>query len=196
MDFDPFKKKIKELNNLPASEGNILVAEPFMQDDYFKRAVVYLCENNKEGTVGFILNERLNLNLKDVCDESLAFDAPLFMGGPVEAQSLFFIHTCAELAEAIPIEEGVYWSGDFEQLKEFMLLGKVKENEVRFFLGYSGWDKQQLLSELKQENWLIGKLNQKTLFDLSTADLWKYALKNMGKEQALMANFPDNPSLN
>ena len=142
MDFDPFKKKIKELNVLTASQGNILVAEPFMQDDYFKRAVVLLAEKNEEGTVGFILNEQLNLQLKDVIDEHLAFDAPLFMGGPVEAQSLFYIHQCSELNEALEIGDSLYWSGDFEQLKEFMLLGKINQDEIKFFLGYSGWDKQ------------------------------------------------------
>ena len=196
MDFDPFKKKIKDLNVLSATEGNVLVAEPFMQDDYFKRSVVFICENNEEGTVGFILNEKLNINLKDVLEQLTAFDAPLYMGGPVEAQSLFFIHKCAELDDALPVSEGIYWSGDFEQLREFMLLGKVKENEIKFFLGYSGWDKQQLKDELENENWLIGKLESSIVFEHNAESLWRDSLKNMGKEQAIMANFPDNPSLN
>ncbi len=196
MDADPFKKKIKDLNVLSASEGNILVAEPFMQDDYFKRAVVLICDNNEQGTVGFILNEQLNLNLSDVLDETLAFNAPLHMGGPVETQSLFFVHQCAELPEALPVKKGIYWGGDFEQLKEFMLLGKIKVNEIKFFLGYSGWDEQQLKNELECDNWLIGSMDNSVVFSDNSENLWKDSLKNMGREQAIMANFPDNPSLN
>jgi len=196
MDFDPFKKKIKDLNVLSASEGNILVAEPFMQDDYFKRSVVLICENNEQGMVGFILNEQLNLNLSDVLDETLAFNAPLHMGGPVETQNLFFVHQCAELPEAVPVKNGIYWGGDFEQLKEFILLGKIKVNEIKFFLGYSGWDEQQLKNELESENWLIGSIDNSVVFSDNSENLWKDSLKNMGREQAIMANFPDNPSLN
>ena len=196
MDFDPFKKKIKELNVLSPSQGNILVAEPFMQDDYFKRAVVLIAENNDEGTVGFILNEQLNIKLQDVFDETFAYNPLLFMGGPVEAQSLFFIHNCSSLEDALPIGDGLFWNGDFEQLKELMLLGKIKEEEIRFFLGYSGWDKQQLKDELDSENWLIGSLSAVEFFNYNPDTLWQDALQKMGKEQALMSKFPDNPSLN
>ena len=196
MDFDPFKKKITELNKLPPAVGNILVAEPFMKDDYFKRAVIYICENNDNGTVGFILNAKLELNLTDVLDGEIAFDSPLYMGGPVEAQSLFFIHQCADLKGALLINNGIYWSGDFEQLKEFMLLGKIRSNEIRFFLGYSGWDKTQLKNELKSENWLIGGIEKINIFSRNNNNLWKNSLMGMGQQQALMANFPNNPSLN
>lgn len=196
MDYNPFEKSISDLNNLSANAGNILVAEPFMQDDYFKRSVVFLCENNEVGTVGFILNEKLNIQLNELFDQPLPFDAPLFMGGPVEAQNLFYIHTCKDLEDAVLIKEGVYWSGDFEQLKEFMLIGKIQPQEIRFFLGYSGWDKQQLKQELKAENWLIGTIQQEDLFDLETDEFWKTHLRKMGKEQAIMSTFPDNPSLN
>ena len=196
MDFDPFKKRISELNNLDPLPGNILVAEPFMQDDYFKRSVVYLCENNEIGTVGFILSEKLNLRLNDLFNEPLAFDADLYLGGPVEAQNLFYLHTCKDLDAAIEIKDGIYWSGDFEQLKEYMLIGKIQSHEIRFFLGYAGWDKQQLIDELTAENWLIGSIQPKELFDLDSEEIWKTQLTKMGKEQALMSKFPDDPSLN
>ena len=196
MDFNPFEKRISELNNLSPDPGNILVAEPFMQDDYFKRSVVFLCENNEAGTVGFILNEKLNIELNDLFNEPLPFNAQLFMGGPVEAQNLFFIHTCPDLEDAIEIKDGLYWSGDFEQLKEYMLIGKVQSHQIRFFLGYSGWDKQQFVDELTAENWLIGSIEQHELFDLESDEFWKSQMRKLGKEQALMANFPDDPSLN
>jgi putative transcriptional regulator len=196
MDFNPFKKRISELNKLDPLPGNVLVAEPFMQDDYFKRSVVFLCENNKDGTVGFILNEKLNIHLNDLFNEPLPFNAELYMGGPVEAQNLFFLHTCEDLQDAVEIARGIYWSGDFEQLKEYMLIGKIEPKNIRFFLGYSGWDQQQLIDELEAENWLIGSIEERELFDLESEDSWKVQLTKMGKQQALMATFPDNPNLN
>ena len=196
MDFDPFKKRITELNKLSPDPGNIMVAEPFMQDDYFKRSVVFLCENNEDGTVGFILNEKLNIQLNDLFNEPLPFNAQLFMGGPVEAQNLFYLHTCKDLVDAIEIKDGMYWSGDFEQLKEYMLIGKIQSHQIRFFLGYSGWNKQQLINELAAENWLIGSIECIEIFDLEHDEFWKSQMRKLGKEQALMSNFPDDPSLN
>lgn len=197
MDFDPFKKRISELNTLNPDKGNVLVAEPFMQDEYFKRSVVYICDNNSDGTVGFILNEPLDLRLSEVIREELSFDAQLYLGGPVEAESLFFIHQCADLKDSLEVSEGIFWSGDFEMLKELILLGKIAPHELRFFLGYSGWDKKQLKDELKNESWLIGKIQKETLFDTNdSSNLWKNILKQMGKEQALLSTFPDNPNLN
>ena len=135
MDFNPFKRKISELNSLKAEKGNVLIAEPFMKDDYFKRSVVLLCENNTDGAIGFILNQELELQLSDVLEENLGFDSPLFLGGPVEAQNLFYIHQCEELSESIKISEGLYWSGNFELLKIYLKADKIKSNEIRFFFG-------------------------------------------------------------
>ena len=61
MDFNPFKHKISELSSFSAGKGNLLIAEPFMQDPYFKRSVVLLCEHSNEGIVGFILNQSLGI---------------------------------------------------------------------------------------------------------------------------------------
>lgn len=196
MKFDPFKYSISELNRLEAKKGRLLVAEPFMKDDYFKRSVVLLCESNEDGSVGFILNQELDLELNQVIHEGLNFTAPLFLGGPVEPQNLFFIHTCEGLPESIFIEDNLYWGGDFELLKEYLNIGKISLTEVRFFLGYSGWDAEQLVNEIDNESWLIGEANSTFLFNTAPQDLWKQSLVRMGKSQALLSRFPEDPSLN
>lgn len=196
MEFKPFKKRFSELNSLKAEKGNILVSEPFMKDEYFKRSVVYLCESNAEGTVGFILNDPLGIHLKDVIKDDLNFNAPLYLGGPVQTENLFFIHRCPDLEDSLPISKDVFWSGDFERLKEKIKLGQVTESEVRFFLGYSGWDPEQLKSELTEQSWLIGQLDTPKIFSLNTENLWKKSLQQMGEIQAMLATFPNDPSLN
>ena len=81
-------------------------------------------------------------------------------------------------------------------LKEFILLGKVPVNQVRFFLGYSGWEPNQLNDEIEAESWLISSIEQKSIFDLNTDNLWKDTLANMGKEQAILSTFPLDPTMN
>lgn len=196
MDYNPLKYSINELSNLEANEGKILISEPFMEDKYFKRSVVLLCEKNDSGSVGFILNQPLNINLSEVFNEKLGFDSPLFLGGPVEAQSLFFIHTCKDLPDSVPVTTDIFWSGDFEVLKEYILIGKILLHEVKFFLGYSGWDVEQLTNEIKTESWLISKTDTAKILDKNTDSMWKDCLKEMGSKQAVLASFPEDPSLN
>ena len=196
MDFNPFKHRISELNSINAEKGTILISEPFMKDPYFKRSVVLLCERNEDGTVGFILNQPLNINLSDVISDDLGFNSPLFLGGPVEPQNLFFIHTCESLSGSISISDDLYWSGDFEMLKLFLSNGTLSIHEVKFFLGYSGWDADQLKGEIASESWLISKMRNKDILAENTETLWREALEKMGKEQALLATFPEDPSLN
>ena len=196
MDFNPFKKKISELNILPAIKGKVLISEPFMKDPYFKRSVVFLCEKNEDGSVGFILNQPLKINLSEVLNEELGFDCPLFLGGPVEAQNLFYIHNCSSLPEAIHVSEDIYWSGDFELLKQFIKSGTILLHEVKFFLGYSGWDSDQMKDELKSDSWLISEISIQKILDTTTKTLWNDSLKEMGKEQAMFSTFPEDPSLN
>ena len=196
MDFNPFKHKISELTTLEAQKGRVLIAEPFMQDPYFKRSVVLLTEHSKQGAVGFILNQPLGIQVQEVLPDFLECEAPVYLGGPVNPQNLFFIHNSSTLPGAIQISESLYWDGDFELLKNWLEVGKILPNEVRFFLGYSGWDYAQLNGELEKQSWLISQLDESTILDSNTDTLWKHSLQAMGKEQAILSSFPEDPSLN
>lgn len=196
MDFNPFKHKISELTTLVAQKGRVLIAEPFMLDPYFKRSVVLLTEHSKQGAVGFILNQPLGIQVQEVLPDFIACEAPVFLGGPVNPQNLFFIHNCSSLPGAIQITESLYWDGDFEILKSWLKAGKIIPNQVRFFLGYAGWDYAQLNEELEKQSWLISQLDEETTLDPNTDKLWKASLQAMGKEQAILSSFPEDPNLN
>lgn len=196
MDYNPFKRKMTDLSRLSAEKGNVLIAEPFMQDPYFKRSVVLLTEHNAEGTVGLILNSELDIKLNDIIPDFPEVDNKVFLGGPVQPQNLFFLHDQQHLPAAEEIADGIFWNGDFDLLKSWISRGKVNTNRIRFFLGYSGWEVKQLENEIKMQSWLISQLENDTILNNETDQLWKTTLQNMGKEQSVISNFPEDPTLN
>ena len=63
---NPLDYTISKLNKLTPKKGRLLIAEPFMDDPFFKRSVVLLTNYDKEGVLGFILNKQLDLKVNDV----------------------------------------------------------------------------------------------------------------------------------
>ncbi|HKL03226.1 MAG TPA: YqgE/AlgH family protein [Cryomorphaceae bacterium] len=188
---------IKPSNNLDPAKGRLLIAEPFMEDPYFKRSVVLMCEHNSDGTFGFILNRFVDMKLEDLLDGTPPFDSRVGIGGPVDASNLFYLHTLGdEIADSVKITEGLYMGGNFEQLKLMIMSGAIGAHEIRFFVGYSGWDKDQLISELIDEAWYITEINGLPLLDADADNLWSLALKSMGGPYANLVNFPVDPNLN
>ena len=185
------------MENLQPTKGTLLLAEPFMLDPNFKRSVVFICEKQRTGSVGFILNRPMPLNLSEAIEGVIDFDAPLYYGGPVQTDTLHFIHNIGERLEgSIEIIDGLYWGGDFETLKTMINAGEVKPENFRFFLGYSGWDLTQLDGEMEEKSWITHEANAGHVFALQPENLWKEVLKEMGGQYAMMINYPEDPTLN
>ena len=178
------------------ARGCLLIAEPFMKDEHFKRAVVLLAEHNEEGTVGFILNRPLDITLRDVMADTGNCLLPLFLGGPVQRDNLFFVHTLGHIIdESMPVSEGLWWGGNFETVKELAKRKELEEDQIRFFIGYSGWTNGQLEEEMKLNSWIVTKAIPRHI-TLPHDKLWGTILKSMGKKYAEIANYPEDPSLN
>jgi len=194
---NPLDYTIKSLNKLTPKKGRLLLAEPFMVDPYFKRSVVLLTEYNKNGSFGFILNKPLELTLNETIPDFPEFDAPVFLGGPVQPDSLFYIHTQGNFIEgSLEIGDGLYWSGNFNQLKQLIKDQQIFPHEIKFFIGYSGWDFDQLTEEIEDESWIISDLQSKKIKDLNDTDLWQDTLQKMSEKHAILSHFPEDPSLN
>ena len=184
------------INKTPAA-GSILLSEPFMPDEHFKRSVVFLCEHREDGSVGFILNKPLGIKLSDAVDDFPDFDAELYLGGPVQTDTLHYIHRLGPQIEgSIEIAEGLFWGGNFEVIKLMIENGEVQPSDFKFFLGYSGWGPQQLSQEMEEKSWIVAKGEIDEILSVDPNDMWKNVLKNLGGEFRIMANFPENPSLN
>jgi putative transcriptional regulator len=182
--------------DLTVSNGCLLLSEPLMTDPNFERSVVLICEHSDEtGSFGLVLNKPTELAMCDVTDLEYV-ENPLYLGGPVEQNVLHYVHTFADLDEAIPLRDGVFWGGNFEQLSEKGKLGQIDNTNCRFFMGYSGWRKDQLDEEIKENAWIISNVSLRLLFESQAENLWKDILNNMGGRYRIFANFPTDARLN
>lgn len=189
--MDLFKIK----NELKPQKGLSLISEPLSNDDYFGRSVILLTEHSDKGSVGFVLNKKTDYILSDLFEDFSA-ENMVFQGGPVEPNSLHYIHTLTQIRHKVEIKEGLFWGGDFEQIKEMLNLGLIKEDQIQFFLGYSGWSSMQLEEELEKHFWIISEIDEKEIFLSRSKDFWKEKIKHLGEAYKVWLNVPENPSLN
>jgi len=168
-----------------------------MGDPYFNRSVILLCDHNEEGSFGFILNKYVEMDLTDVMEDVPEISNRVSVGGPVENNHLYFLHTLGDLLPgSILIAKGLYVGGDFEILRNLLATRSIDENQIRFFVGYSGWGAGQLVEEMQTESWYVSAIDDLPVMDTSRDDLWSLAFKEMGGSFSVLANFPADPSLN
>lgn len=179
-------------------KGVLLLAEPnIIGDVAFSRSVVLLAEHSTEGSVGFIVNKPLQYTVNDlVPDVEASF--VVYNGGPVEQDNLYFIHTVPHLiSNSIIISDGVFWGGNFDEIKQLINDGVINKGDIRFFLGYSGWDANQLEEEINANSWIIQKNQyQERLLKIPSTNIWKEKIIELGGEYLIWSNAPENPILN
>ncbi len=186
-----------ETNHVAPRQGHVLIAEPFLAGTYFNRSIIILAACNENGAVGFILNKKVDYPVEDLFVDFPDFDSEIHIGGPVGTDSIYFIHTLGDtIPGSIHIKENLYWGGDFETLKMQIKLGMVTSKQVRFFLGYSGWDIGQLEEEINDNSWLVADISQNDLMSIDENMMWVESVRAMGGKYTMWENFPENPSLN
>lgn len=169
-----------------------------MADPNFKRTVVLLVQHNDEdGALGFVLTRTAPMTLEDVIEGFEGFVAPLYVGGPVQMDTLHYLHSLGdELPGSVEVAPGLYWGGDFDTLKELVGAGLVQPEQFKFFLGYSGWSPGQLAEEMEDNSWIVHPAKDRYIFKTTPDNLWKTVLQDKGGDYAMMVNFPENPILN
>jgi putative transcriptional regulator len=190
-----------EEKNQEIRKGQLLVSEPFLGDPNFERTVVLVCEHGDDGSFGFVLNKFTEVNLKDALEEindlNASEDIKLYIGGPVEQNTLHFIHRLGDHIEgSILIAEGVWWGGNYEQIKTMLELNAISSQDIRFFIGYSGWGAGQLDSEVTEKAWIVADTVAEFIFLTPPDKLWREVLKNMGGKYKEISNYPIDPRLN
>ena len=186
-------------NNLLPAQGSILISEPFLQDAYFQRSVVLLVEHNTQGSMGFVLNKKTDLIVNTFFPELEEYpEIPTYLGGPVSANRLFFIHSLGDLIvpDSVKIKDRLYFDGDFEALKRYMQNGHSIEGKVKFFLGYSGWTEGQLGNEINKNSWVVSHAAKENVLLADGESFWKNSLEQLGSNYEAWTKYPKDPYLN
>ncbi|WP_299130660.1 YqgE/AlgH family protein [uncultured Winogradskyella sp.] len=179
-------------------KGSLLIAEPSIIGDLsFNRAVILLADHNSLGSVGFILNKPLDYNLSDLVDGTES-KFKVYNGGPVEQDNLYFIHKSPELIpNSIEISNGIFWGGDFNVVLDLINTNKIFKDDIRFFLGYSGWAEEQLDSELESKAWLVSEnIYNNDIIGKCRPSFWREKMLELGGHYSIWSNAPENPSYN
>jgi putative transcriptional regulator len=182
---------------LKLQKGHLLIAEPsILNDSSFKRSIVLLTEHTIENSVGFILNRPLEYTINDLLPD-LNCNFPVYQGGPVEQDNLYFVHKIPHLLpNSIEVSNNIFWGGNFESLRDLLINDKISTEDIRFFLGYSGWGKHQLQEEMNQKSWFVTDNDFDNIFSIDEESLWKNKLIQKGGDYKLWANAPSDFNLN
>ena len=193
------KKLYIVMMNAKLSNGKLLVADPSIIGDFsFTRAVVLLAEHNDEGSVGFILNKPMTYDLRTFVPE-ISQPFSVFEGGPVDQDRLYYVHSRQDcIPNSKPISQELAWGGDFDVIMTMINSRELSSDDIKFFLGYSGWSCDQLKDEIKQKTWIVlDEGDKKANISISNdASFWKSKMIRLGGRYILWANSPSHPHLN
>lgn len=171
---------MSELMNLVPG---VLIAMPKLIDPNFRRTVVLVLQHDDEGTLGLVLN-RPTSHLCSTVAESLDIEWELgdtryiSVGGPVEPQSLWMVHSNGlQFNETIEIGARLAVSRSEQALRKICQTG---EDRIKMFVGYAGWGPGQLEQEIREGAWLTTELTERLVFDISEAEIWGFALQELG----------------
>ncbi len=191
MDFFKYR------NKLTPEKGRILVSEPYLPDPNFDRTIILLCEHSEEGSLGFVLNKPSEASVDDMLHDMKGYPGKMFVGGPVQQDSLHFIHRYPALEDSVEIAEGIFWGGHFERLIFLLQTKQIAPEDVKFFIGYSGWSEGQLEEEMESNSWIVSdQATEELIFETSPKVMWQKVLKNMGGRFSVYSNYPEDPRLN
>ena len=182
--------------NVKINAGKLLISEPMLQDKSFQKSVIYMCHHDAKESVGYVLNQKAELDLSQYITELNGIYFPLHVGGPVGLDSLHIIHTASDIIGGDAIADNIYWGGDLESAIENIKLGKITPQNCKFFIGYSGWSEGQLDAELDMNSWLVSDATNALVFETNEALLWKESIAALGNKFNPLLYVPLSPELN
>ena len=180
------------------NKGKLIVSTPSILGDFnFRRSVILLASHKTSGSIGFILNKKLNYKLNDIV-EDINIKFPLFYGGPVEQDNLFYLHRLGNvIPDSIEINSSLSWNGDFKFVTKLINENKIKLNDIRFFLGCSSWSNGQLEKELDEKSWEPFEIvSTEKVLKMKIQNMWKKCMISLGGKYRLWSNAPENPNFN
>ncbi len=178
-------------------KGQLLLDSGQLQGSFFQHSVVLICQHDAEGAFGLVLNRATGSNVGEMIVADLPEKlkhCPLYLGGPVQPSALSFLHTDAFVPEA-NVLPNLSLGHSLDSLIE---IGESfsPTRKIRLFAGYAGWSPGQLEDEMKRKAWLTHPASLDLVFETRPEHLWQQILRQKGWQYRLLAQMPEDPSLN
>ncbi len=175
--------------------GQVLLAHPLLEDQNFNQSVILLADHDAQGTVGFVLNDPAEYLLPEALKGTWP-PFPLHVGGPVDRDTLFYVHCRPDLIPGSHSIDGfLHWGGEYGVMRAMLHSGLLHMGHIRFFAGYSGWSPQQLEQEVDEGSWAVIPGN--TVNCLSYRfDLYEMLKGHLPPDFQMWSNAPKEPHLN
>ena len=190
----------EDFKNKNYKKGSLLIANPVLPDPNFSRTVILLCDHDEQGSFGLVINRSTQLKAPDLflnINILKSYNEKIYLGGPVSQSMVFFL--CRSPSAAGKLDEicsGVYLGSNLETLESLYSSLENPEQDIRFYLGYSGWSGGQLAEEMEQNSWLVQKANEQFIFLDSESLIWPQAVNSLGEKYQYLTKAPVNPQWN
>ena len=190
----------EDFKNKNYEKGSLLIANPVLPDPNFSRTVILLCNHDEQGSFGLVINRSTQLKAPDLflnINILKSYNEKIYLGGPVSQSMVFFL--CRSPSAAGKLDEvcsGVYLGSNLEILESLYSSLENPEQDIRFYLGYSGWSGGQLAQEMEQNSWLVQKANEQFIFLDSESLIWPQAVNSLGEKYQYLTKAPVNPQWN
>lgn len=177
---------------------HFLIAMPSTLDPIFGGSVVYLCEHNREGALGIIINkstdlamdvlmERLDLKSAVLGQAASAPAKPVMLGGPVQIERGFVLHAPSEqFSSMLKVSDDVALTTSRDIL-ELVAAGRGPQR-LLVSLGCSGWSAGQLEEEIARNGWLTVRADPAVIFDVPVEERFAAAIKLLGIDPMMLAS--------
>jgi putative transcriptional regulator len=178
---------------VPLETGALLLAEPFADEKAFKRSAIVIADHSEtDGTVGFIINKPIRMPVSAVVKGLSDFKGDIYFGGPVQTDTLHYIYRKGDLVKgSIHIKNGLFWGGDFDEIRFCLKNELIMPNEIRFMIGYTGWEMGQLDGEMDAGCWWSVEHDDSYIFNTPADDVWRTALALEGEHLEVIAQMPE-----
>lgn len=135
--------------------GCFLKSTDLLNDTLFEQALIFIVEYNSGGAIGYVMNKKFSRRLNELIEFAHAPAFPLFEGGPVDPEHLFFVHCRPDLVKEGVRVNDVYHGGNFKQAVLAISEGILSTSEIKIFIGYCGWDAGELEAEIEEGSWSV-----------------------------------------
>lgn len=153
--------------------GTIIISTSLLNDSEFEKVAIVITEHNEKGAVGYVFNQPFPRNFNELEEFKHSVPVPLYAGGPVQTDMLYFMHCRPDLVEGGDlVAADVYMNGDFKKAVQLLNNGTLSIHEVRLFIGYCGWDAGELEAEIEEGSWQVTNAPVDLVFATSVNDLW------------------------